>query len=154
MSSTGAPSRSPSIACDTKTSVRLSGPWGIQRPLMSSLRLISVDYKLPILMSLLAFLLPVAELPSLSSLACITEQDSAREAYTSRKRPAFGSWDEWEPKLRTEVITRVRKGWCESFLGPTAIWILIIARRQGRQGYDMLLRAKLGKDTGVNDICS
>lgn len=93
-------------------------------------------YKLPSLMGILAFLLPPEDLPSLSNVACITEQDAAREAYKSRKNPPFAAWDKWDPKLREEVIRNTRKGWC-------------------RWGYDSLLRDTVGAGaaTGVEGLC-
>jgi len=65
-----------------------------------------------------------------------TEQDAAREAYKSRKSPAFAAWDKWDPSLRVEVVRIVKAGWC-------------------RNGYDKLLEASLGRAraTGVEDVC-
>lgn len=93
-------------------------------------------YKLPSLMGILSFLLPPDELPSLSNLACVTEQDASREAYKSRKSPPFAAWNRWDPKLRQEVIEATRKGWC-------------------RWGYGELLQETLGGTvaTGVEELC-
>ncbi|KAM0746385.1 hypothetical protein T439DRAFT_137768 [Meredithblackwellia eburnea MCA 4105] len=93
-----------------------------------------IDYKLPTLMSILAFLLPPDELPSLSQVACVTELDAAREAYKSRKNPAFSTWNTWNPELRKQVIEIVRPGWC-------------------RQGYNVLLRKVVGEVKGIDGIC-
>ncbi len=65
-----------------------------------------------------------------------TEQDAAREAYKSRKSPAFAAWDKWDASLRTEVIKIVKVGWC-------------------RNGFNQLLEETLGHGlaTGVEDVC-
>jgi hypothetical protein len=91
--------------------------------------------RLSTLMSIIAFLLPQEELPSLDDLVCVVEVDEAREAYRSRKAPEFSSWDLYTPELRVEVIKMLRSGWC-------------------RHGYDQLLRARMGRETGVDDVCS
>lgn len=62
------------------------------------------------------------------------ENDESKEAYKSRKAPAFASWDLWDEKVRTEVIVLVKEDWCKF-------------------GYDHLLREVRGRDTGVDGLC-
>ncbi|KAI5477180.1 hypothetical protein MNV49_006624 [Pseudohyphozyma bogoriensis] len=95
-----------------------------------------MNSRLTSLLSLLSFLLPPDELPSLQQVACAMEQDESREAYKSRKAPEFASWNDWDSEYRNKLIRGVLKeGWC-------------------RHGYDVLLRNKLGRDTGVDDNAS
>ncbi|KAI5478733.1 adenosine 3'-phospho 5'-phosphosulfate transporter 1 [Pseudohyphozyma bogoriensis] len=56
------------------------------------------------MMSLLAFLLPSDEVPSLDELKCLVEVAPQVEAYKSRKLSAFAAYHTYEPWLRKEVL--------------------------------------------------
>lgn len=91
--------------------------------------------RLATLLSLVTFLLPSDQLPRLNDLVCVVETDASREAYRSRKAPEFTTWDLYTPELRKEVIELLaQRGWC-------------------RHGYDQLLRATVGTETGVDHVC-
>ncbi|KAL8293090.1 hypothetical protein RQP46_000784 [Phenoliferia psychrophenolica] len=89
---------------------------------------------IPKMMSLLTFLLPSTDLPSLADLACMVESDASHEAYHSRKNSDFSSWDDYEPELRMEVLRLVRRPFC-SF------------------GYDRLLAKKQGELPEFQGFC-
>ncbi|KAK4705233.1 hypothetical protein P7C70_g963, partial [Phenoliferia sp. Uapishka_3] len=107
---------------------------------------------IPKMMSLLSFLLPSVDLPSLSDLACMVESDDTHEAlvkftpapdfvltpkicsYKSRKNGDFASWDSWSPDLRLEVLRIVRRPFCAF-------------------GYDRLLVNKLGSLAEYEGFC-
>jgi hypothetical protein len=93
-----------------------------------------MESRLATLMGVISFLLPSSKLPSLNDVACLVEVDEDREAYKSRKAPAFTSFDLYTPELRQELVEFLKDGWC-------------------RHGYDQLLRAKKGSETGVDEIC-
>lgn len=96
-----------------------------------------IHYKLPSVLSMLSFLLPPTELPSLSHVSCVLQQDIAREAYRSRHSPPFDAWNKWDKDLREEVIKVVTTGWC-------------------RHGYGEMLAETIGQtvDTGLGDLCN
>ncbi|GAA93841.1 uncharacterized protein L969DRAFT_92244 [Mixia osmundae IAM 14324] len=87
------------------------------------------DHPLPEVMSLLAFLLPKEEMPSLQRISCSTELNAQREAYHSSKNPPFYTWDNYEPATRSWLINEVKLPWC-------------------KYGYEALLR----KTRGVSEI--
>ena len=58
------------------------------------------------MMSLLSFLLPETDLPTLKDLACMVETDHSHEAYKSRRNSDFASWDSWEDELRVRSSSR------------------------------------------------
>ncbi|KAM0747236.1 UAA-domain-containing protein [Meredithblackwellia eburnea MCA 4105] len=90
---------------------------------------------IPKMMSLLSFLLPSADLPSLTDLACMVEDDTSHEAYTSRKNSDFSTWDIWAPDLRMEILELVRRPFCAF-------------------GYDRLLSNKMGDLPEMKNFCS
>lgn len=63
-------------------------------------------------MGLLDFLLPSEDLPPLHDLACMVETNTEHEAYHSRRLSDFASWDQWDPKLRMEVLKIVQRPFC------------------------------------------
>ncbi|KAI5481608.1 hypothetical protein MNV49_002834 [Pseudohyphozyma bogoriensis] len=84
------------------------------------------------MMSLLEFLEPGKELPSLEKLACMIERTDGHEAYKSRKSPDFATWDKWEPELRREILAITRRPFCA-------------------MGYDKLLLERLGDDPSARE---
>lgn len=93
-----------------------------------------MENRLATLMGVITFILPSFQLPPLNDLACLVEVDEEREAYKSRKAPAFASFDLYTPELRQKVVQLLKGEWC-------------------RHGYDQLLREKKGKETEVDEIC-
>lgn len=89
--------------------------------------------RIPTLLALAAFLTP--DIPSPARLACALEEDRSFEAYASRKSDEFAAWEKYEPSLRESVVNICRVGWC-------------------RNGYDVLLRERYGRDTGVDGVCN
>jgi hypothetical protein len=67
---------------------------------------------IPHMMSLLSFLIPDEDLPSLSDVACIAEHQESLQAYHSRRSSDFATWDKFEPSLRMEVLNIVRRPFC------------------------------------------
>ncbi|ORY82882.1 hypothetical protein BCR35DRAFT_303502 [Leucosporidium creatinivorum] len=75
-------------------------------------------------LAILSFLLPPAELPSLSALACELETDESLEAYKSQKPKPFVSWHDWDPSLRREVVEINRRSFCREGYGALAAEVL------------------------------
>lgn len=75
-------------------------------------------------LSILSFLLPPDELPSLSALACELETDETLEAYKSQKPKPFVSWRDWDPSLRREVVEINRRSFCREGYGALAAEVL------------------------------
>lgn len=75
-------------------------------------------------LSILSFLLPSSELPSLSALACELETDESLEAYKSQKPKPFVSWYDWDPSLRREVVEINRRSFCREGYGALAVEVL------------------------------
>ncbi|GAA5942139.1 hypothetical protein JCM10213_003814 [Rhodosporidiobolus nylandii] len=71
-------------------------------------------HPIPNIMSLLSFLLPDEDLPSLSDVACIVEHRESLQAYHSRRSSDFAQWDNFEPSLRDEVLKIVRRPFCQN----------------------------------------
>ncbi|SCV74621.1 BQ2448_7650 [Microbotryum intermedium] len=87
------------------------------------------------MMGLLTFLLPDEDLPSLESLACMVEHDESHEAYHSRRASEFAAWDSFEPELRFEILTLVKRPFCMF-------------------GYQKVLERAKGKLPEMEDFCA
>lgn len=109
------------------------------------------------MIGLLGFFVPEEYLPSFADIACMLVPDHAHEACmflnrrpspslflirfnmahfldASKKRPAFSSWNKYEPELRAEVLAIVGKGFC-------------------RFGYDRLFRTSVGDTDLFSKFC-
>ncbi|CEQ41126.1 SPOSA6832_02813 [Sporobolomyces salmonicolor] len=64
------------------------------------------------MMSLISYLLPDEDLPPLADIACIAEHDEKLQAYHSRRSSDFATWDKYEPSLREELLSVVRRPFC------------------------------------------
>ncbi|GAA5934766.1 hypothetical protein JCM1841_005040 [Sporobolomyces salmonicolor] len=67
---------------------------------------------IPHMMSLISYLLPDEDLPPLADIACIAEHDEKLQAYHSRRSSDFATWDKYEPSLREELLSVVRRPFC------------------------------------------
>lgn len=65
----------------------------------------------PWVLSALAFVLP-NHMPPLSHVACALANMPDREAYESRREENFGTWDQWLPSTRDEVLAIVKPWMC------------------------------------------
>ncbi|GAA94321.1 uncharacterized protein L969DRAFT_25894 [Mixia osmundae IAM 14324] len=64
--------------------------------------------------SLVNFLLPDGQRPSLETIACALEQTpSKHEAYKSRKSGNFATWDIYEPDVRERLLQLLAPQWCQ-----------------------------------------
>jgi hypothetical protein len=83
---------------------------------------------LPILVDLMAFLLPEKDLPSIERVGCAIEKRPT--AYKSRKTPIFDAWDRYEPSTRDWLLREVKDVWCKF-------------------GYDQMLKEERGIESPV-----
>ncbi|KAK4330598.1 UAA transporter family-domain containing protein [Rhodotorula toruloides] len=67
---------------------------------------------IPNMMSVLAFLLPDDNLPSLEHVICVVEHHENLQAYKSSRAAAFAQWDKYDPSLRNEILEIVRRPFC------------------------------------------
>lgn len=108
------------------------------------------------MMSLLSFLLPEHDRPSLNDLACMVETDHSHEAlvttetshtfnveadcsvhnrYASQRSSDFASWNLWEDNLRFEVLELTKRPFCAF-------------------GYDKLLQLRIGSTREMEGFCN
>ncbi|KAM0749179.1 UAA-domain-containing protein [Meredithblackwellia eburnea MCA 4105] len=67
---------------------------------------------IPQMMSLLPFLLPPDDRPSLERVTCLAEKVNKLNPYKSRKMGAFSAWSSFYPSLRMEILYITRRPFC------------------------------------------
>ncbi|KAK4702000.1 hypothetical protein P7C70_g4225, partial [Phenoliferia sp. Uapishka_3] len=93
------------------------------------------DDPIPQMMSLVPFLLPAEDRPSVGRLSCLAEKKSNKlEPYKSRKSSAYASWDLWPKALRMDILYITRRPFCAF-------------------AYDRLMREQKGDLPELKDFC-